>query len=328
MRQVYHIHPLRGNPRAGRRALRATFGRRATSLIVVALIAACEAPPKPGNILVVQPGDFETKGDGKLFRVDAKSGARTVLSDFGDPAQGTEGVDPFDVAVEPTGQILVTDPKGLGANANGKLFRIEPASGKRSVLSDFGDTTQGPAGVDPFGVTVERTGQILVADSQSGTDSNGALFRVDPKSGARAVLSDFGDSAKGTPLGKIGGVAVEPSGNILVTGFDTGTDSNGVLFRVDATSGARTVLSDFGNPAQGPEGVVREIPFPFIDMALESSGSILVTILETGTDRKGALFRVDPKSGDRRIQSDFGNNAQGSLGQNPVGVAVVSEKMY
>ncbi|MGH8655913.1 MAG: hypothetical protein ACREYE_28700 [Gammaproteobacteria bacterium] len=89
------------------RSLRSTFTWLAASLVVVAFIPACEAPPKPGKILVVQPGNFETEGDEKLFRVDPASGTRNILSDFNDPAQGAEGVDPFDVAVEPSGHILV-----------------------------------------------------------------------------------------------------------------------------------------------------------------------------------------------------------------------------
>lgn len=198
-------------------ALRPTLVWLAAILLVVAFIPACEAPPKPGNILVVQFGNAEMGGDGKLFRVD-------------------------------------------------------PANGTRSVLSNFANAAQGAVGARPFGVEVEPTGPILVMDANAGTGSKGALFRI------------------------------------------------------DAASGARTVLSDFGNPSQGPEGVARDIPLPFIDVAVESSGNILVTAIDTGMDKKGALFRVDAKTGARRILSDFGDTAQGPLGQNPVGVTVVKEQ--
>lgn len=81
-------------------------------------------------------------------------------------------------------------------------------------------------------------------------------------------------------------MAVEPSGQILVMDPNAGTDSKGALFRIDATSGTRDVLSDFGNAAQGPEGVVRDIPLPFIDVAVDLPGDILVTAIDTGTDKK------------------------------------------
>lgn len=122
-------------------------------LLLVAFIPACEAPPKPGKILVVQPGNFETEGDGKLFRVDPASGTRNILSDFSDPAQGAEGVDPFDVVVEPSGHILVTDSSS-GTDKKGVLFRVDAKSGARRILSDFGD--QGPLGQNPFGVAVVK----------------------------------------------------------------------------------------------------------------------------------------------------------------------------
>ncbi len=359
--------------------LRSTLTWLAASLIVVAIIPACKAPPKVGNILVVQLGNAEMADDGKLFRVDPANGARSVLSDFANTAQGAEGVDPFGVEVEPTGAILVTD-SNLGTESKGKLFRVDPKSGARTVLSDFANTAQGAVGGRPLGVTVESSSHILVSDPSSGKGSNGALLRVDPKSGARTLLSDFGDPAQGTPGGQIGGVAVEPSGYILVTGLQTGTESKGALLRVDPKSGVRTVLSDFGNsaqgvlgagpfgvavepsgpilvmdpnagtkskgalfrvdpksglrtvpsdfgnPAQGPEGVVRDIPLPFIDVAVEPTGDILVTAIDTGTDKKGVLFRVDAKSGARHILSDFGDTGQGPLGQNPIGVTVVNEQ--
>ncbi len=378
MSRQRHDLETRHNARITIRTLRSTLSWLAASLMLGAFLPGCTEPPKPGNILVVQPGNFETKGDGKLFRVDPANGARSVLSDFSDTAQGLEGVDPFDVAVEPSGYILVTDPNG--EDAKGKLFRVDPKNGVRTVLSDFGNTAQGAVGANPLGVAVDLSGHIVVTDPRSGKDSNGALLRVDAKSGARTLLSDFGDPAQGTPGGQIGGVAVEPSGHILVTAFETGTESKGALFRVDAksgartllsdfgnpaqgalgedpfsvaveaagpilvmdanagtdrkgalfrvdpTSGARTVLSDFGNPAQGPEGVVRDIPFPFIDVAVEPSGDVLVTAVDTGTDKQGVLFRVDATSGARRILSDFGDSGQGPLGQNPLGVAVAQER--
>ena len=253
---------------------------------------------------------------GAVFRVDATTGARTVLSDFGNPAQGPLGVEPFGIALEASGEILVADIHA-GTGALGALFRVDPTTGARTLLSDFGNPAQGPLGVDPFGVTVEPSGQILVIDGNAGTGSLGALFRVDPTTGARTLLSDFGNPAQG-PLGlEPLAVVVEPSGQILVIDASGGTASFGALFRVDPTTGARTLLSDFGNLAQGPLG-----PDP-VGLAVEASGQILVADVNAGTALAGALFRVDSTTGGRTIVSDFGNAAQGPLGVDPIGVAVV-----
>jgi sugar lactone lactonase YvrE len=152
-------------------------------------------------------------------------------------------------------------------------------------------------------------GDILVIDRDAGTNSQGALFRVDPVTGARTLVSDFGigDNPGREPLG----VAVEASGQILVTDTLAGTNVRGALFRVDPVTGARTILNDFGagdNPGLCPA-----------DIAVETSGQILVVDVCTGASGQGALFRVDPVTGARTIVSDFGagDNAGG-----PTGVAV------
>ena len=94
-----------------------------------------------------------------------------------------------------------------------------------------------------------------------------------------------------------------------------GQSFEGALFRVDAASGNRTRVSDFGNPAQGPTG---RGP---LGLDLEAGGTVLVTAYRAGTDSKGALFRVDRLSGQRTLLSDFGDAGQGVLGEDPSGVA-------
>jgi streptogramin lyase len=205
------------------------------------------------------------------------------------------------------GDILVID-YDAGTGGLGALFLVNPTTGARTLLSDFG---VGPnQGVDPFGVAVEASGNILVIDAGAGTGGYGALFRVDPISGERTLLSDFG---VGPNQGvDPGGVAVEPSGTILVIDQNAGTSSLGALFRVDPISGERTLLSDFGvGPNQG---------FNPVGVAVEASGNILVIDRDAGTGFQGALFKVNPVTGERRVISDFG--VGGNQGDLPYGVAV------
>jgi hypothetical protein len=65
------------------------------------------------------------------------------------------------VAVEAGGTILVVD-RSAGTNGQGGLFRVDPTTGARTVLSDFGSGAN--QGVDPLGVAVEAGGTILVVD--------------------------------------------------------------------------------------------------------------------------------------------------------------------
>jgi hypothetical protein len=228
-----------------------------TAVPLLGLIPQAFAQLTPGDILVA---DFEagTDDNGALFKVNPTTGARILLSDFGNAAQGPTGTSPFGVASGDVNSILVIDNQGVGGN--GALFTVNPATGVRAILSDFGDPAQGPTGVDPVGIALGVGGIILVTDIEAGTDGNGALFSVNPTTGMRTLLSDFGNGAQG-PTGKTPtGIAKGAGGVILVIDPDAGTDlpddgkvgGNGALFSVNPTNGMRTLLSDFGNAAQGP----------------------------------------------------------------------------
>jgi hypothetical protein len=88
---------------------------------------------------------------------------------------------------------------------------VDPETGTRTLLSDFGDAGQGPVGEVPLGVGVEVAGTILVSNSVVGTNFRGVLFRVDPRTGRRTLLTDFGDAGQGPVGGAVpAGVAVVP----------------------------------------------------------------------------------------------------------------------
>jgi hypothetical protein len=74
----------------------------------------------------------------------------------------------------------------------------------------------------------------------------------------------------------------------LIIDSGAGTGNQGALFSVNRSNGERTLISDFGNAAQGPLG---EIPF---GLKVNDSGEILVVDEDTGPDFKGPLFSVNP----------------------------------
>ena len=267
-----------------------------------------------GGTVLVTDTTAGTGANGALFRVDATSGVRSLVSDFGNAAQGPQGASPQGLALEAGGTVLVID-FDAGTGANGALFRVDAASGVRSLVSDFGNAAQGPLGEDPIGVALEAGGAVLVIDIDAETGF-GALFRVDAASGVRSLVSDFGNAVQGPQGANPIGLALEAGGAVLVIDFDAGTGNAGALFRVDAASGIRSLVSDFGNAAQGPQGVGPR------GLALEAGGTVLVIDNDAGTGVRGALFRVDAASGVRVLLSDFGDGVQGVLGVNPSGVAV------
>ncbi len=330
------------------------------------------APLNPGDIVVVDPqgsyfsellppGQFPCEaGCGLLFKVDPSTGQRTILSDFNDPSKGPRGGDPSAVAIEAGGNVLVADryagralpgcPGGCGA-----LFRVDPSTGSRTLLSDFGDAGQGPTGGPQFGVAVEASGDILVVGEPA------ALFRVNPVTGSRTLLHS------GVPFASPRAVAVEPSGKILVA------DASG-LFRVDPVGSAVSRLSGGSpaavaveasgqillvearrllrvNPSTGATALLADFavggtcPAPPdcgaspSGVTVEISGTILVVDPNAGSLPSdcggfvssaalfalncGALFRVDATAGARTLLTDFGDPGRGPSGIDPSGVAIV-----
>lgn len=192
---------------------------------------------------------------------------------------------------------------------------VDPASGERALVSDFGNPTQGPPGFGPTGLAQESAGTVLVVDvGQDGT--KGVLFRVDLGSGVRTLVSDFRDDSQGALVSRPVALALEPGGTALVADEGEVKARRGGLFRVDLGSGERTVLTDFEVTSQGPAAG------PPAGVAVEASGTILVVDRDGGTEFQGALLRVDPVSGQRTPVSDFDDAAQGVLGRSPTGLAV------
>ena len=159
------------------------------------------------------------------------------------------GGSPSSVAVEADGGILVTDtaagtdPNG-GTAKWGVLYRLveEPATGQlaRTTLTDFG---AGPAsGRGPRAVAVEADGRILVLNGNGGTSDRAVLVRIDPVTGARAILSDFGNAGQGGVGVEPRGLAIEAGGQILVidaqAGFGGAGSAQGELVRVHPQTGA------------------------------------------------------------------------------------------
>ncbi len=180
---------------------------------------------------------------------------------------------PTAAAALPAGTPLVIDPNA-GTGFAGALFTVDPASGNRTLLSDFGNIAQGLLGLDPFGVALAANGDILVIDPSAGTGSRGALFTVDPASGNRTLLSDFSAGAQG-PLGESPfGVAVVPP--------DADGDNDGLSDSMDnciqkSNPGQRDSNGDgFGNvcdPDLNNDGVVNNADFVLMRSVFYSSNA-------------------------------------------------------
>jgi hypothetical protein len=311
------------NPVTGMRRVLSDLGNASQGPIAVQAYSIAIGPG--GDFFVVDRRGGTNcgfgSGCGALLRVDRVTGARTLVSDFGveqapNPPPDT-GLSPFDIALEDGGQFLVTDPSARfvpNQDLAGVLFRVDPGTGARTAVSDFTNQAQGPLGARPSGVAVSG-GHALVTDPFLGL-----LFRVDRGTGARTVLSNFTDPAQGPTAPFPAPIAATADINnqvLVVDQFGEFQDGIGLLWSVDAGNGTRTIVSDFRTAAQGP------LAFNLSSVKLDADNRILVLDFDSGTNFFGALYHVDRATGQRDCVSDFGSAAQGPLGREPSGLAVV-----
>jgi VCBS repeat-containing protein len=197
----------------------------------------------PSGVSVAADGDIWVadrdafSGRGAIIEVDADTGTQTAAftnSSFGDPTGVVE---------EPSGNLLVVDRFAL---ATGAIFRLNPNIGTVTTVSSGGSF------VRPSGIVREPNGDLLVADEDAfGADEEGpgGVIRVDTVSGAQTTVSAGGSFF--SPVG----VALEHSGDILVTDLSAPTGARGGVWRVDPDTGGQTVVSS-DEPFTDPTGIL------------------------------------------------------------------------
>lgn len=320
------------DPATGQRTVFSDFNDASQGMVGVDPNGVGWMPPQllglvPGSALVTD-GSGGTDMRGALYSIDPSSGQRRLLSDFGNGVQGPLGIYPLSVLAVPPGLlswdgILVCDPYA-GTNGQGAIYAVD-ANGNRTVAIDFGDGN-GPQGVFPdgmalYGGLLGLGRSVLVSDGSAGTNGHGALFRIDPLTHARSLLSDFGNSSQGwtdaNPLTTPIAIAVSPVNDVYVLVQEAGTGSKGAVVRVNPVSGFRTLVSDLGDATQGATAVNPT------GLAWQASrGGLQVSDSLAGTAGDGEIFLVNPVSGARIVLTDFGNAAQGALGAEPSGLVV------
>ena len=297
---------FRVDPATGERIVLSDFGNAAQGSLGNADLTGV-AVGRGGQIFVSALSSLS--GMGAIFAVDPHSGARSIVSDF---SRGDiQGSLYFGLAVDANGNLMANlqGPRRFG------VVRVDPRTDSRTIVCDFSSAASGGFAVSATGLSVARSGKILVA-------SNGfvdGVVQIDPHTAERRVLSDFADRAQGADMTGVNltfstSLASARSEQI----FLSASGGKNLLLRIDPTSGEREVLSDFDNPAQGPVG--RDIE----GVAVQASGEILVGARSDPFVRAFSLYRVDPLTGQRSVLSDSMRPAQGPSFTTAVSIAVVS----
>ncbi|CAB3768368.1 hypothetical protein [Paraburkholderia humisilvae] len=294
--------------------------------VALCVLLSTTLPAAHAQTTFLLDSQLGTNDAGALLEVDG-SGNRTVVSDFGNSAQGpVSGGNLFAVSSVPNGLLALSGYTVVALDFSSRaLYGVNPTTGMRMTITDFTNSSQGPVGVEPVAVVASSGllglgNELYVADKAGGTNNQGAIFQVDPKSGNRTLLSDFGNTAQGATSAFPQSITLYPNllglgSKLVVLAYTSPDATDFALFTVDA-NGNRALLSDLGNSAQGTVAVAPQQVSVYPNL-LGAFGSIYLTDGQGGTNGKGSVLSVNPGNGNRITASDFGNAAQGPTGTSP-----------
>jgi uncharacterized repeat protein (TIGR03803 family) len=215
-------------------------------------------------------------GHGTIFKVNAVTGAETILHSF---RGGEDGANPAAGLVQDgAGNFYgTTQYGGRGCNGLGcgTVFELGK-TGQETILYRFGDV---PDGASPLGgVALDSSGNIYGTTWLGGVYSFGTVFSLD-SSGNETVLHSFAGGNDGA--NPMSAPVLDQVGNLYGT-TSAGGPYFGTLFRVD-TSGDESILYSFTGGLDGA--------YPYSHLLVDASGDLFGTASQGGCCGPGTVFQ-------------------------------------
>ncbi len=246
------------------------------------------------------------------------TGERGFAGDGGPGARATLN-GPFDIGFDPAGNLYFSD------TFNHRIRRVDAASGIVTTVAGRGEAgcsgDGGPAVEarfnEPYGIAVDRSGNIYVADRH-----NHSVRRIDGASGIVTTVAGNGSAGfagDGGPAGRAGlvepnGLAFDPPQRLL---FIADVADNRVRV-VDLAAGTIATFAGTGEAAHTGDGGPAQAAAVFGARAVKVAADGTVFILE----RQGSSLRaVNPRTG--VITTVAGTGARGYGGDGGPALAAV-----
>jgi DNA-binding beta-propeller fold protein YncE len=319
-------------------------------LLAVTLMSGT-AIAAPGDPYVVYTANSFATG-AVILRTDPATGALVEISRNG--PQGTLFQRPYDLAVEPDGNLVVADI-GVPNRKDGAVIRVDPLTGRQSLLSSGGEF------FDPAGIAVAPDGQIYVADNRA-PDDDGAVIRVDPRTGAQTLVTERSAAPGRKELDLPFGIAVESDGSLVVSNRVSPASlpllcqALGKVVRVNPATGEQVQVDAEGDIAWPlglavrPDGGIivanecgshgglvlldrlglwqilitpngaHDVLVTPERVAVAPDGGLLVSDFSVGPDADGGIVSVDPETGAQSLVR------AGELFNHPLGIAAVANR--
>jgi uncharacterized repeat protein (TIGR03803 family) len=197
---------------------------------------------------------------------------------------GGNGIYPMaGVTIDATGNLWGTAEFG-GSDSYGVVWEI-PAStihAKKPWLSVIATFILSNGAYPQAGVTVDRFGNLYGTAYEGGSDNRGVVWEIPATSGTPwlYVIANFNVSNGDNPLA---GVTVDKAFNLWGTAAGGGTDDDGVIWEIPASTHSLSVVANFN----GLQGI-----FPRSGVTIDSGGNLIGTAEFGGFDGYGVVWEV------------------------------------
>jgi uncharacterized repeat protein (TIGR03803 family) len=187
-----------------------------------------------------------------------------------------------------------------GAYGDGTIFKID-GSGAETVMYSFGNGSAD--GAEPWGTLVKATNGLYYGVTFVGGNSSlGTLFSYDISTNTETVLHEFGGADGGLPCGSL----IQASDSVLYgTTWFGGNNNEGAIFSYNITTGAETVLHDFGTGTDGQN--------PFSTLIRATNGLLYGLTYQGGANNSGIIFSYSISTGAETDVYDFKSTGDGRL---------------
>jgi uncharacterized repeat protein (TIGR03803 family) len=164
-------------------------------------------------------------GNGGVFSYNLATGAETIVHQFVQNNQNTEGGYPSGVALC-DGMVAGFNQNG-GTNGEGTVFSINPSTQQETTLYTF--QNNGTDGTAPFSWAPVCMGKSLYgAAARGGAAGDGTLFEIKMKSGAETILHSFSGSDGSNPYTSL----TKSGGALYGTTTEGGANGGGTIFKL------------------------------------------------------------------------------------------------
>jgi uncharacterized repeat protein (TIGR03803 family) len=212
-------------------------------------------------------------GLGTVFEINASTHALNDIYQF----DGTQGTVPRgDLIFDSAGNLYGTTEDG-GTSNDGTIFKLNPTTHALTTLASF----TGINGANPVaGLIMDSAGNLFGTTSEGGPSGAGTVFELKPGDTSPTTLINFNVNNGAEPQCDL---AFDAAGDIFGTTSYGGSNSDGTIFEITASTDAFATIANF----DGAHGA-----FPWDGVLVDAAGNIYGTTTNGGTGDEGVVFEL------------------------------------